>query len=171
MRLCNQRKPAVWYFMKPTALVRALVSILGRDAVLWRPEDLMLYEYDGLSSLRPPDVVVFPRTTEHVVQVVKFAASRKLLVVPRGAGTGLSGGSLPCQGGILMVFSRMKDIVEIDIENQRARVQPGVVNLDLSLAVSDSGYYFAPDPSSQKACTLGGNVAENAGGLILFCTV
>ena len=150
--------------MKPTALVRALVSILGRDAVLWRPEDLMLYEYDGLSSLRPPDVVVFPRTTEHVVQVVKFAASRKLLVVPRGAGTGLSGGSLPCQGGILIVFSRMKDILEIDIENQRARVQPGVVNLDLSLAVSDDGYYFAPDPSSQKACTLGGNVAENAGG-------
>ena len=88
----------------------------------------------------------------------------KLLVVPRGAGTGLSGGSLPWQGGILIVFSRMKDILEIDIENQRARVQPGVVNLDLSLAVSDDGYYFAPDPSSQKACTLGGNVAENAGG-------
>ena len=154
----------MWYFMKPTALVRELVSILGRDAVLWRPEDLMLYEYDGLSSLRPPDVVVFPRSTEHVVQVVKFAASRKLLVVPRGAGTGLSGGSLPWQGGILIVFSRMKDILEIDIENQRARVQPGVVNLDLSLAVSDDGYYFAPDPSSQKACTLGGNVAENAGG-------
>jgi len=124
----------------------------------------MLYEYDGLSSLRPPDVVVFPRTTEHVVQVVKFAAREKLLVVPRGAGTGLSGGSIPWQGGILMAFSRMKEIVEIDLENQCARVQPGVVNLDLSLAVSDAGYYFAPDPSSQKACTLGGNVAENAGG-------
>ncbi len=124
----------------------------------------MLYEYDGLSSLRPPDVVVLPRTTEHVVQVVKFAASKKLMVVPRGAGTGLSGGALPAQGGILIGFSRMKDILEIDIENQRARVQPGVVNLDLSLAVSDDGYYFAPDPSSQKACTLGGNVAENAGG-------
>jgi glycolate oxidase len=150
--------------MKNTSLVRELVSMLGRDAVLWRPEDLMLYEYDGLSAMRPPDVVVFPRTTEHVVQIVKFASSRKLLVIPRGAGTGLSGGSVVPQGGILIGFSRMKNILEIDIENQRARVQPGVVNLDLSLAVSDAGYYYAPDPSSQKACTLGGNVAENAGG-------
>jgi glycolate oxidase len=124
----------------------------------------MLYEYDGLSSLRPPDVVVFPRTTQQVVQIVKFAANRQLLVIPRGAGTGLSGGSVAYQGGILIAFSRMKDILEIDIENQRARVQPGVVNLDLSLAVSDEGYYYAPDPSSQKACTVGGNVAENAGG-------
>ena len=160
----SQPRPPAWSFMKPTSMVRELVSILGPDAVLWRPEDLMLYEYDGLSSLRPPDVVVLPRTTEHVVQVVKFAASKKLMIVPRGAGTGLSGGALPAQGGILIVFSRMKDILEIDIENQRARVQPGVVNLDLSLAVSDDGYYFAPDPSSQKACTIGGNVAENAGG-------
>ena len=98
--------------MKLTALVRELERILGREAVLWRPEDLMLYEYDGLSSLRPPDVVVFPRTTEHVVQIVKFAASQKLLVVPRGAGTGLSGGSLPWQGGILIAFARMKEIAD-----------------------------------------------------------
>ncbi len=145
-------------------MVRELVRILGPEAVLWQPEDLMLYEYDGLSSLRPPDVVVFPRTTQDVVKVVKFAASHKLFVVPRGAGTGLSGGALPWEGGIMIAFPRMKDIVEIDLDNQRARVQPGVVNLDLSLAVSDAGYYYAPDPSSQKACTLGGNVAENAGG-------
>jgi glycolate oxidase len=150
--------------MKLAALVRKLEKMLGREAVLWRPNDVMLYEYDGLSSLRPPDVVVFPRNTADVVQIVKFAADNKLLVVPRGAGTGLSGGSLPWQGGILIAFARMKEIVEIDLENQRARVQPGVVNLDLTLAVSDAGYYFAPDPSSQKACTLGGNVAENAGG-------
>jgi glycolate oxidase len=150
--------------MKLTALVRELERILGREAVLWRPNDVMLYEYDGLSSLRPPDVVVFPRNTVDVVRIVKFAAQHKLLVVPRGAGTGLSGGSVPWQGGILVGFARMKQIVEIDLENQRARVQPGVVNLDLTLAVSDAGYYFAPDPSSQKACTLGGNVAENAGG-------
>jgi glycolate oxidase len=150
--------------MKLAALVRKLEKMLGREAVLWRPNDVMLYEYDGLSSMRPPDVVVFPRNTVDVVQIVKFAADHKLLVVPRGAGTGLSGGSLPWQGGILVAFARMKEIVEIDLENQRARVQPGVVNLDLSLAVSDAGYYFAPDPSSQKACTLGGNVAENAGG-------
>ena len=150
--------------MKLAALVRKLEKMLRREAVLWRPNDVMLYEYDGLSSMRPPDVVVFPRNTVDVVQIVKFAADHKLLVVPRGAGTGLSGGSLPWQGGILVAFARMKEIVEIDLENQRARVQPGVVNLDLSLAVSDAGYYFAPDPSSQKACTLGGNVAENAGG-------
>ncbi len=150
--------------MKLAALVRKLEKMLGREAVLWRPNDVMLYEYDGLSSMRPPDVVVFPRNTVDVVQIVKFAADHKLLVVPRGAGTGLSGGALPWQGGILVAFARMKEIVEIDLENQRARVQPGVVNLDLSLAVSDAGYYFAPDPSSQKACTLGGNVAENAGG-------
>ena len=150
--------------MKLAALVRKLEKMLGREAVLWRPNNVMLYEYDGLSSMRPPDVVVFPRNTVDVVQIVKFAADHKLLVVPRGAGTGLSGGALPWQGGILVAFARMKEIVEIDLENQRARVQPGVVNLDLSLAVSDAGYYFAPDPSSQKACTLGGNVAENAGG-------
>ena len=154
VRSCSFRRPSAGCFsMKLAALVRKLEKMLGREAVLWRPNDVMLYEYDGLSSLRPPDVVVFPRNTADVVQIVKFAADHKLLVVPRGAGTGLSGGSLPWQGGILVAFARMKEIVEIDLENQRARVQPGVVNLDLSLAVSDAGYYFAPDPSSQKACT------------------
>jgi glycolate oxidase len=148
--------------MKP--LTRELIRLLGQDAVLWRPEDLMLYEYDALSSLRQPDVVVFPLTTEHVVGIVKLAAREKVPVVARGAGTGLSGGAVTPEGGILVGFSRMKKILEIDLENQRARIQPGVVNLDLSLAVSDQGYFYAPDPSSQKACTIGGNVAENSGG-------
>ncbi len=150
--------------MNPSRLVRELTRIVGPEAVLWRPEDLMLYEYDALSSLRQPDAVVFPSSTEHVVQVVKLAARENLPVVARGAGTGLSGGSVATEGGIVLGFSRMKKILEIDLESQRARVQPGVVNLDLSLAVSESGYYFAPDPSSQKACTMGGNVAENSGG-------
>ena len=150
--------------MKPGALARELARIVGQEGVLWRAEDLMLYEYDALSSLRQPDAVVFPRTTEQVVQIAKLATRENLPVVPRGAGTGLSGGAVASEGGILVGFSRMKEILEIDIESQRARVQPGVVNLDLSLAVSDQGYYFAPDPSSQKACTIGGNVAENAGG-------
>lgn len=150
--------------MKLSPLVRELAEIVGRDSVLWRPEDLMLYEYDGLSSLRQPDAVVFPRTTDDVVQIVKLAARHDRPVVARGAGTGLSGGAVAAQGGVMVGFARMKEILEIDIENQRARVQPGVVNLDLSLAVSDDGYYFAPDPSSQKACTIGGNVAENSGG-------
>jgi glycolate oxidase len=146
------------------ALMRELSRLVGPDGVLSSPEDLMLYEYDGLSSLRQPDAVVFPLTTEQVVQIVKLASQHNVPVVPRGAGTGLSGGAVASEGGMVLGFSRMKRIVEIDLENQRARVQPGVVNLDLSLAVSDAGYYFAPDPSSQKACTIGGNVAENSGG-------
>src|SRR2546425_6635094 len=150
--------------MASSSLLRELVRIVGQDGVLSRPEDLMLYEYDALSSLRQPDAVAFPSTTEHVVEIVKLAARENVAVVPRGAGTGLSGGAVSTQGGILVAFARMKKILEIDLENERARVQPGVVNLDLSLAVSDQGYYFGPDPSSQKACTIGGNVAENSGG-------
>jgi len=150
--------------MKPSPLVRELARRLGPDAVLWRPEDLMLYEYDALSCLKPPQAVVFPLSTEDVVAVVKLAAREQLPVVPRGAGTGLSGGSVITEGGIVVAFARMKKILEVDLENLRARVQPGVVNMDLTLAVSDHGLYFAPDPSSQKACTIGGNVAENAGG-------
>ena len=150
--------------MKMGGLAKELAGVVGEDGVLWRPEDLMLYEYDALSSERQPDVVVFPRTTEHVVHAAKLATRENRPLVARGAGTGLSGGSVATEGGILLVFSRMKEILEIDIENERARVQPGVVNLDLSLAVADQGYYFAPDPSSQKACTIGGNVAENSGG-------
>ena len=150
--------------MKSNGLSKDLARIVGADGVLWRAEDLMLYEYDALSSMRQPDVGRFPRTTEHVVQIAKLALRHNLHLVARGAGTGLSGGSVATEGGILLGFSRMKKILEIDLENQRARVQPGVVNLDLSMAVADEGYYYAPDPSSQKACTIGGNVAENSGG-------
>ncbi|MCL4524429.1 MAG: FAD-binding protein, partial [Acidobacteria bacterium] len=111
-----------------------------------------------------PDVVVFPRTTQDVVRIVQLANRHQVPITGRGAGTGLSGGALARQGGILTVFSRMNKILEIDIENQRAVVQPGVVNLDITRAVEHAGFYFAPDPSSQKSCTIGGNVAENAGG-------
>jgi glycolate oxidase len=141
-----------------------LVNIVGREAVLTAPEDRMLYEYDGSVERAAPEAVVFPSTTKEVLRLVRWANQRGMPVVPRGAGTGLSGGAIAVQGGLMMGFSRMKKILEIDIENQRAVVQPGVVNLDLSAAASPHGYYFAPDPSSQKACTLGGNVAENAGG-------
>ena len=132
--------PASWFAMKSNGLFGELVRIVGEDGVLWREEDLMLYEYDALSSLRQPDAVVFPRTTEQVVQIAKLAMRHGLPLVARGAGTGLSGGSVATEGGILLGFSRMKQILEIDLENQRARVQPGVVNLDLSLAVADEGY-------------------------------
>jgi glycolate oxidase len=124
----------------------------------------MLYEYDGIACMKQPDAVVLPLTRQDVVTAVKLAAREKLPIVPRGSGTGLSGGSVVAEGGIVLGMARMKRILEIDAENLRARVQPGVVNYDLTLAVSDLGLYFAPDPSSQRACTIGGNVAENAGG-------
>ncbi len=145
-------------------LIRELQKILGEAGVLWKPEDLMLYEYDGSVEQAAPECVVFPRSTQDVVQIVRLANRDQVPLVGRGAGTGLSGGALAREGGIVMVFSRMNRILEIDLENQRAVVQPGVVNLDLTRAVESAGLYFAPDPSSQKACTIGGNVAENAGG-------
>ncbi|MHB8655428.1 MAG: FAD-linked oxidase C-terminal domain-containing protein [Terriglobia bacterium] len=150
--------------MKPNPFQHKLIGLLGSFGVLWRAEDLMLYEYDALSSQRVPDAVVFPTTTGQVVQIVKLAARENIPVIARGAGTGLSGGAVVTAGGVVVSLARMKRILEIDLENQRARVQPGVVNLDLSLAVAARGYYFAPDPSSQRACTIGGNVAENSGG-------
>ncbi len=124
----------------------------------------MLYEYDGSQDKARPEMVVFPRSTEDVVEIVKVAREYSIFVTARGAGTGLSGGSIPRRGGILVVFSRMNRILELDIENERAVVEAGVVNFDITLAVQGRGYFFAPDPSSQKACTIGGNVAENAGG-------
>lgn len=146
------------------AVVAALESQLGRNAVLSRAPDLKLYEYDGGVDKSQPDLVVFPRSTEDVVALVKLARVHSLPLIGRGAGTGLSGGAIARAGGMMISFARMNRILEIDIENERAIVQPGVVNLDISLAVQPFGYFYAPDPSSQKACTIGGNVAENAGG-------
>lgn len=145
-------------------VVRELERILGKDAVLSRAEDLVMYEYDGSVEKARADCAVFPRTTEDVVRVVKLANQHQIPVVGRGSGTGLAGGALARHGGILVVFSRMNKILELDLENQRAVVQPGVINMDLTYAVQHAGLYFAPDPSSQKACTIGGNVAVNAGG-------
>jgi glycolate oxidase len=145
-------------------IIHELEHLLGKDAVLSRPEDLLMYEYDGSVEKARPDCVVFPRITEHVVQIVKLAKRHQIPIVGRGSGTGLSGGALARHGGIAIAFTRMNKILEMDYENQRAVVQPGVVNMDLTCAVQHAGLYFAPDPSSQKACTIGGNVAENAGG-------
>ena len=145
-------------------LVRELLALVGADGVLSQPEDLAMYEYDGSVEKARPDVVVFPLSTQHVSSIVRLAVKHDVPIVGRGAGTGLSGGALARGGGIVIVFARMNKILEIDLENQRARVQPGVVNLDLTRAVESAGLYFAPDPSSQKACTIGGNVSENAGG-------
>ncbi|MFB3915467.1 MAG: FAD-linked oxidase C-terminal domain-containing protein [Terriglobales bacterium] len=150
--------------MSVAAVVKRLRTILGRDAVLDRPEDVMLYEYDAGLSKGTPGAVVFPRTTEHVVEIVKAANEYGVPLVPRGAGTGLSGGSIAREGGVVLVFSRMNRILEIDLPNHCAVVQPGVINTDLTAAVAAEGFYFAPDPSSQRAATLGGHVAENSGG-------
>ena len=150
--------------MRAADLAKKLKKIVGRDAVLDRPEDLMLYEYDGGVDRGTPEVVCFPQTTAQVAEIMRLATKNGVPIVPRGAGTGLSGGSIARAGGIVLGFSRMNKILEIDLGNQRAVVQPGVVNFDLTSAVLRDGYYFAPDPSSQKACTIGGNVAENSGG-------
>ncbi|WP_031500440.1 FAD-binding oxidoreductase [Bryobacter aggregatus] len=139
-------------------------QLLGDRAVLDRAEDLTLYEYDGGVDKHKPDLVVFPRTREQVKAVVDLARKENLQFVGRGAGTGLSGGVIPRYGGVMVSFARMNQIEEIDLPNERMQVQPGVVNLDVTLAVQRDGYFFAPDPSSQRACTIGGNVAENAGG-------
>jgi len=132
--------------------------------VLSKPDDLLLYEYDGSVEQAHPDVIVFPGRKEHVVEIVKLANRYELPIVGRGAGTGLSGGAIARAGGVVLAFSRMNHILEVDSENQIAVVEPGVVNLDLSRAVEKYGLYFAPDPSSQKSCTIGGNVSENSGG-------
>ena len=147
-----------------SSLLRELNSLLGAPNVLHKIEDLVLYEYDGSVEKGRPDVVVFPHTTEDVARIVKLAAKYNVPVVGRGSGTGLSGGALARRGGVMIVFARMNRILELDLENCRAVVQPGVVNLDITRAVEHAGLYFAPDPSSQKACTVGGNVAVNAGG-------
>jgi glycolate oxidase len=145
-------------------LLGELEKAFGADNILHTPEDLLLYEYDGSVEVARPDCVVFPQNAEQVLALVALANRFQVPLVGRGAGTGLSGGALARTGGILTVFSRMNKILSIDLENQRAVVQPGVVNSDLSAAVEHLGLHFAPDPSSQKACTIGGNVSENSGG-------
>jgi glycolate oxidase len=150
--------------MAASECVKRLVSLLGPRACLDRPEDLALYEYDGGVDKHRPDVVVFPRNTADVAGIVKIAREFRVPLVGRGAGTGLSGGAIPREGGIVVAFARMNAILEVDLENERAVVQPGVVNLDVTGAVESNGFFYAPDPSSQRACTIGGNVSENAGG-------
>jgi len=147
-----------------TAIISELQLLLGPRNVLHRAEDLALYEYDGSVDRARPELVVFPSTTSEVSRIVKLAVKHDIPIVGRGAGTGLSGGALARGGGIMIAFGRMNRILELDLENRRAVVQPGVVNFDLTRAVEHAGLYFAPDPSSQKSCTIGGNVSENSGG-------
>lgn len=149
---------------KKAEVVRELGALLEARYVLSTPYDLMLYEYDASIDRSTPDIVVLPSTTEEVAAIVKIAARHNVPVVPRGAGTGLSGGAIPVYGGIVIAFARMNRILEVDYENLRAVVQPGLVNLHLSNELNPAGFYYVPDPSSQRSCTIGGNVGENAGG-------
>ena len=150
--------------MERAAVVAALEGIVGRDGVISRPDELMVYEYDGSLDAHEPSIVVFPQDTEQVAAVVRLANREGLPVVPRGSGTGLSGGAVAVCGGIILATARMNRVLSIDYANRRAVVQPGVINYELSHRTEHQGYFYAPDPSSQKVCTIGGNVAENSGG-------
>ena len=146
------------------SLGAALTEIVGARQVLTRPSELLVYAMDGLPGYRrQPGVAVFPRTRQEVVDVVRLLAKERIPFVPRGAGTGLSGGAL-ASGTVLLGLNRLNKVLSVDAENRLAVVEPGVVNVHLTKAVSAHGLHYAPDPSSQAACTIGGNVAENAGG-------
>ena len=146
-------------------LRRELETIVGAGGVLSDPEELLVYESDGLTLFRAlADFVVFPTSAEQVAAVVRLANRESMPFVARGAGTGLSGGCLPAEGGLVISMMRMNRVLEVDYDNQIAVVEPGLVNLHLSWAVGPRGFYYAPDPSSQQACTIGGNIANNSGG-------
>src|SRR3989475_10487292 len=150
---------------RKSALRRELEAIVGPGGVLSEPDELIVYESDGLTLFRAlADFVVFPTSAEHVAALVRVANREAMPFVARGAGTGLSGGCLPSEGGLVLSLMRMNRVLEVDYDNQIAVVEPGLVNLHLSWAVGPRGFYYAPDPSSQQACTIGGNIATNSGG-------
>ena len=151
--------------MIPRRLTKELARICGRDGVIVDRDRLLVYESDALTAYRyRPGAVVLPRTTEEVRRVVQAVVRHGLPIVPRGAGTGLSGGAVALNGAVVIGTARMNRILAIDAPNRRAVLQPGVINAELSAAAAGQGLYYAPDPSSQTACTIGGNVAENSGG-------
>ena len=152
--------------MQPLELVSELSTFLPTESVLYEGEDLRPYECDGLSAYRQtPMIVVLPQTEDEVIKILQICHRTKTPVVPRGAGTGLSGGALPHESGVLLSLTKLKKILELDPVSRTARVQPGVRNLAISEAAAPYGLYYAPDPSSQIACSIGGNVAENSGGV------
>src|ERR1700676_818190 len=155
--------------MIPAAALKTVDKLLGARGYLNQPQDLSLYEYDGSVDKARPELMVFPQTVADVAAIVGISNQFRIPIVGRGAGTGLSGGAIPRAGGIVISFARMNRIVQLDLENERAVLEPGVVNLEITQAVERQGYFYAPDPSSQKACTIGGNVAENAGGPHTLC--
>jgi glycolate oxidase len=146
-------------------LVDQFRRLLGREGVLSAHGEMLVYECDGFTiEKNSPDVVVFPRSTAEVQSIVRLSNDYGVPFLPRGAGTSLAGGCLPVGGGVMIVLTRMKQILEINVRDRYAVVQPGVVNVWLTQALKGTGYHYAPDPSSQGACTIGGNVATNSGG-------
>src|SRR5215813_3981626 len=153
-------------FQAADGLIEDLCEIVGEDNVLSEPDELLVYECDGLPQHKhPPRAVVFPTSTEETSGVLQVLARSEVSFAPRGAGTGLSGGALAVNRGVVIEVARMRDILHIDVENRLATVQTGLVNAQLSRAVAPYGLYYVPDPSSQPSCTIGGNIAENAGGI------
>jgi len=147
-------------------VVDLLMPILGKDSLLWEPEDTIPYECDGLAAYRQmPLAVALPHTESQVIEILKICHANQISVVPRGAGTGLSGGAMPIADGIVLSLAKLKKIIDINPLARTATVQPGVRNLAISEAVAKHQLYYAPDPSSQIACTIGGNVSENSGGV------
>src|ERR1700729_2082840 len=149
-----------------STIVEALRAIVPGEGVIDTPAEMLPYESDGLMAYRqPPMVVVLPETTKQVSELLAYCHGEGIKVVPRGAGTSLSGGALPLEDGVLLGMAKFNRIKDIDFDNRVAVVEPGVTNLAVSNAVAHAGFYYAPDPSSQIACTIGGNVAENSGGV------
>ncbi|MFM1802741.1 MAG: hypothetical protein RJA81_2093 [Planctomycetota bacterium] len=146
-------------------LIEDLKNVVGPENLLTHHDELVVYECDGyVIEKNVPDVVVFPTCRDHVVDIVKICNKYDVPFVPRGAGTSLAGGTLAVGGGVMISLTRMKKIIEINTRDRYAIVEPGVVNVWLTRALAGSGFHYAPDPSSQTACTIGGNVATNSGG-------
>lgn len=146
--------------------IHQLAAIVANTrSILYKKEDLLAYDCDGFTIHKDlPKAVVFPKNTKEVAELVRYCCQHELPFLARGAGTGLSGGAIPLNGEVIISLVKMKNLISVDLENRRAVVEPGFVNLKLTNSISDKGYYYAPDPSSQSCCTIGGNVAENAGG-------
>ena len=145
-------------------LVRELRRIVGEPYVLIEREDVIVYEQDGSIFQVMPEIVVLPADVGQVSAVVKAAKQANVPIIPRGSGTGLAGGAVPAEGGIVLSLARLNRILKIDLQNRIAVVEPGVINIDVTKAVAKDGFFYAPDPSSQAACSVGGNVANNSGG-------
>src|SRR4030043_669088 len=150
--------------MQREQMVEELSKIVGKENVLSSETDLVLYGDVASLFKGKPDCIAFPGSTQEVSEIVRFCHREKIPVIARGAGTNLSGGTIPTQGGIILHFSRMNRILEIDTENQRAVVEPGVFTLALKTALARYGYIYQPDPASEKVSTFGGNFGENSGG-------